>query len=252
MAIFESIFYDIDFTIDHISRYFDTYKTPPEFLSWLGSWLDVSMDEDWPEDKKRLFIRNAVSMYKKRGTREGLELSIELFTGKKPFIVERFQAFKECTGSISQPCINEKTISVPSQERIFFPPKEIIVKECPEKNTAEDKGKEELLINTLYGTERFSFYVLLADPDLDATAQSRVRRIIDEQKPAHTSYELKVLEPFFNLDMHTYLEINTVVTEPKFVVEKTSMIGRDTVLYDEERAGQIERQSRVGVDILLS
>lgn len=77
-------------------------------------------------------------------------------------------------------------------------------------------------------------------------------RIIDEQKPAHTSYELKVLKPMFYLDMHTYLEVNTVVTEPEFVVGKTSMIGRDTVLYTEEKAGQIERYSRIGVDILLS
>ncbi len=193
-----------------------------------------------------------ISLYKKRGTREGLEESIELFTGKKPFVVERFQAFKECTGSISQPCSNEKTISLPSQERIFFPPNDILVKDCLESKDARDDVKEEPLINNLYGTERFSFYVLLADPDLDATAQSRVRRIIEEQKPAHTSYELKVLEPWFYLDKHTYLEINTVVTEPKFVLEKTSMIGRDTVLHDEEKAGQIERHSRIGVDILLS
>ncbi len=257
LAIFESIFYEIDFTIDHISRYFDTSGAPPEFLSWLGSWLDVSIDEDWPEDKKRLFIRNAISLYKKRGTRECLEESIELFTGKKPFVVENFQAAKACKGNISQPCNNGKTVSFPSQERIFFPPKGIMVEECPEKNTAgnkgkEEPGKEEPLINKLYGTERFGFCVLLADPDLDTTAQSRVRRIIEEQKPAHTSYELKVLEPWFHLDMHTYLGINTVVTEPKFVLEKTSMIGRDTVLHDEEKAGQVDRHSRVGIDILLS
>jgi hypothetical protein len=127
-----------------------------------------------------------------------------------------------------------------------------MVKACPENNTAEAEGKEEPLIDKLYGTQRFSFHVLLVDPDLDTTALSRIRRIIDEQKPAHTSYELKVLEPLFCLDLHTYLEVNTVVTEPKFIVEKTSMIDRDTVLYDEETAGQIERHSRVGVDILLS
>jgi len=252
LAIFESIFYEIDFTIDHISRYFDTRGAPPEFLSWLASWLDVSIDEDWPEDKKRLFIRNAISLYKKRGTRECLEESIELFTGKKPFVIERFQAFKRCTGSFSQPCSNEKKMSFPSQENIFFPPDDLKVRECHENADNGDEVKEELLIDKLYGTERFSFCVLLKDPYLDATAQSRIRRIIDEQKPAHTSYELKVLEPRFYLDMHTYLGINTMVTEPKFVVEKTSMIGRDTVLYDEEKAGQIERHSRVGVDILLS
>lgn len=252
LAIFESIFYEIDFTIDHISRYFDTSGAPAEFLSWLGSWLDVSMDEDWPEDKKRLFIRNAMSLYKKRGTRECLEESIELFTGKKPFVVEKFQAAKACKCNISQPCDDGKTISFPSQKRIFFPPDDIRVKDCHENKTSGDEGKEELLIDRLYGTERFSFCVLLPGPDLDETARSRLMRIIDEQKPAHTSYELKVLKPMFYLDMHTYLEVNTVVTEPEFVVGKTSMIGRDTVLYTEEKAGQIERYSRIGVDILLS
>ncbi len=252
LAIFESIFYEIDFTIDHISRYFDTSGAPAEFLSWLGSWLDVSMDEDWPEDKKRLFIRNAISLYKKRGTKECLEQSIELFTGKKPFIVENFQAAKACKGSIYQLCNSGKTISFPSQERIFFPPDDLRVKECHENKNSGNEGKEELLIDRLYGTERFSFCVLMPGPDLDETARSHLMRIIDEQKPAHTSYELKVLKPMFYLDMHTYLEVNTVVTEPEFVVGKTSMIGRDTVLYTEEKAGQIERYSRIGVDILLS
>ncbi|MDQ1255370.1 MAG: hypothetical protein QG646_4656 [Euryarchaeota archaeon] len=251
LAIFESIFYEIDFTIDHIGRYFDALGAPPEFLSWLGSWLDVSMDEDWPEDKKRLFIKNAISLYKKRGTRECLEESIKLFTGKKPFVVESFQAFKECTGT-AQPCSNDKTVSSSANERIFFPPKDILVNECLAKNNTEEKSKEKPLIDKLYGTERFGIYVLLADLELDATAKNRIMRIIDEQKPAHISCELKVLEPWFYLDKHTYLGINTVITEPKFILEKTSVIGRDTVLHDEEKAGQIERHSRVGIDILLS
>jgi len=252
LAIFESIFYEIDSTIDHIGRFFDAYGAPPDFLSWLGSWLAVSMDDDWPEDKKRLFISKAPSLYIKKGTREGLEESIELFTGKKPFIVERFRAFKACTGNIFQSCNKEKPISFPSQEQIFFPPEELIVKRCHENKADEKKGKEESLIDALYGTEKFGFCVLLADPDLDTTAQSRVRRIIEEQKPAHTSYELKVLEPLFYLDRHTYLEINSVVTEPKFVLKKMSLLGRDTVLHDEEKAGQIGRHSMAGIDTLLS
>lgn len=257
LAVFESIVYEIDFKIDHIGRFFDTHAAPPEFLSWLGSWLALSMDEDWPEDKKRLFIRNAVSLYKKKGTRKGLEESIELFTGEKPFIVERFQASKECTDSISQhnkkklisSPSQKKLVSSPSQEQIFFP---YTVKKCPENETEGNKDEEELLINRLYGSGRFSFCVLLKDTDLDKATQNRVKRIIEEQRPAHTSYELKVLEPWFSLDRHTYLEINTVVTEPKFILEKTSMVGRDTILDDEEIAGQIERHSRTGIDTLLS
>lgn len=249
LAIFESMFFDIDFTIDHIGRFFDVHGTPPEFLSWLGSWLAVPMDEEWPEEKKRLFIKKAVSLYKKRGTIEGLEESIELFTGKKPFIVEKFHASKACTENISQICIKEKLTSAPSEEQIFFP---FTVKKSPENKTEGNEGEEDPLINRLYGKDRFGFCVLLADPDINLITQNHVRRIIEEQKPAHTSYELKVLEPWFYLDMHTYLEINTWVKEPEFALEKTSLIGRDTILHDEEKAGQIERHSRLGFDILLS
>lgn len=251
LAIFESIFFEIDFTIDHIGRFFETSGAPPEFLSWLGSWLAVSIEKDWPEDKKRLFIRKAVSLYKKRGTREGLEESIELFTGKKPFIVESFQASKAYKGTASRQFCEKKTALSP-KEKIFFPPEGATVKICPENNIAGEGGEKVPLINTLYNTERFGFSVLLTDPDTNTITQSRIRRIIEEQKPAHTSYELKVLEPRFFLDMHTYLEINTVVTKPEFVLDKSSILGRDTVLHDEEQAGQLERHSRVGMDILLS
>lgn len=250
LAIFESIFFEIDFTIDHIDLFFETSGAPPEFLSWLGSWLAVSIEKDWPEDKKRLFIRKAVSLYKKRGTRGGLEESIELFTGKKPFIVENFQASKACKGTAARQCCEKKTI-LPPREQIFFPHEEATVKICPE-NKISGEGGEIPLINTLYKADRFGFSVFLTDPEMDTITQSRVRRIIEEQKPAHTGYELKVLEPRFYLDMHTYLEINTVVTKPEFVLDKASILGRDTVLHDEEQAGQIERHSRVGMDILLS
>ncbi len=244
LAIFESIFFEIDLAIEHIDRFFETYGIPSDFLSWLGSWLAMSMDEDWPEEKKRLFIENAVSLYKMRGTRQGLERSIELFTGKKPFIVESFRASRTCTGDSFRSCNEEKTI--------FFPSEEAKIKKCLGDESAEDSGSEEPLVNSLFGTERFGFCVLMKASDMDLTTQSRVRRIIEEQKPAHTSYELKMLEPWFYLDMHTYLGVNTALTKPQFVLGKTSVIGRDTVLHDEEQAGQVERHSRVEIDILLS
>ena len=39
LAMFESLFFEIDFTIDHLGRWFDAKGTPPEFLEWLGSWV---------------------------------------------------------------------------------------------------------------------------------------------------------------------------------------------------------------------
>lgn len=235
LSIFESIIFEIDYTIEHIDRIFDADFAPPEFLSWLASWLAVPVDKDWTEEKKRLFIRHAVSLYKKRGTREGLSESIELFTGIKPLIVENFR--------INLSCEEEGPLSCSGEDAIFFPPEEAKIK---------IDGKEEKLVNILFGTERFVFSVFLKGPDIDTATLKLIGRIIDEQKPAHTCYNLKVLEPWFYLDMHTYLGINTALTEPEFILGKKAVIGRDTVLGDEEKAGQVERHSRAGIDIILS
>ncbi|MCM1565337.1 MAG: phage tail protein [Dehalobacter sp.] len=235
LSIFESIIFEIDYTIEHIDRFFDTCDAPPEFLSWLASWLSVPVDKDWTEEKKRLFIRHAISLYKKRGTREGLSDSIELFTGIKPLIIENFRINLPCKGEESFPCSDENTI--------FFPPEEAKIK---------IEGKEEKLVNILFGTERFVFSVFLQNPNINTATIKQVRRIIDEQKPAHTCYNLKVLEPWFYLDMHTYLGINTALTKPEFILGKTAVIGRNTVLHDEEKAGQVERHSRVEIDTVLS
>jgi len=134
---------------------------------------------------------------------------------------------------------------------IFFPPEEDMVKWSVEDNNKK-MSKETPLIDILYGTERFGFCVLLEDPDMDATTLSRVRRIIEEQKPAHTCYGLKVLQQRFYLDMHTYLGVNTRLTRTEFALEVTSAIGIDTVLHDEEQAGQVERHARIGIDSALS
>ncbi|WP_406661824.1 phage tail protein [Methanolobus sp. ZRKC3] len=226
LSIFESMFFEIDFSIDHLSRSFDAEGTPPQFLDWLCSWISFPLDENWPEtrkqlfeEKKRSFISKAVSIYKKRGTKEGLEELIELYTGKKPIIVEIYP-----TNSLE-----EKQISKIHEvkDTMFFPPKEAKVKLPIGRGEAYEK--EIALHDLLFGKERFCFYVLFKDP-VDEATLDLIRTIIEEQKPAHMSYKLKVLEPWFYLDAHTYLGINTALTKPDFVLGKTSVVGRDTAL----------------------
>ncbi len=52
--------------------------------------------------------------------------------------------------------------------------------------------------------------------------------------------------------MHTYLGINTALTKPEFILGKSSVIGRDTVLDDFEHAAQVGRHSRIDIDTELS
>ena len=105
----------------------------------------------------------------------------------------------------------------------------------------------------LFRTEKFHFCVFLKDATLTESSIGTIRRIIEEQKPAHTSYSLKVLEPLFYLDKHTYLGVNTVPNklEFEFIIGKT-VIGRNSVLVDKEQAGQLGVRSRIGIDTKLT
>ena len=88
LSLFESVFYDLEVDISTIARYFDPDTTPPEFLKWLASWVNIAIEDEWQEAMKREFIRQAVPLYSIKGTVEGISRFIEIYTGKRPGILE--------------------------------------------------------------------------------------------------------------------------------------------------------------------
>ena len=82
----EENFGSFDRIIDNIDRYFDVEKAPDgsgdgreDFLDWLGSWVGMVPEHDWPEEKKRYIIRQASQLYHYRGTLISLSYMIALF-----------------------------------------------------------------------------------------------------------------------------------------------------------------------------
>lgn len=67
----------------------DHRRAPAGFLSWLASWVGLSMREDWDESYKRSFIARAVQLYRLRGTREGVQQFISLYT-RMPVQIDEF------------------------------------------------------------------------------------------------------------------------------------------------------------------
>lgn len=97
LMLFESFWAPIDRQIDSLFYYLDPKMTPPEFLPWLASWVHLVLDARWPEAKRRRLLHSAVALYRKRGTRQGLEEYLEIYTGVRPQIVEH-RAHNFCLG----------------------------------------------------------------------------------------------------------------------------------------------------------
>lgn len=131
--------------LDRIHTYFDPgpdaqphERMPKEFLPWLGSWVALSLREDWAEDEKRRFLSRIVSLYRKRGTKNGLKDILHTYTKETVTIYE------------------------------FDHP-----------------------------THYFQVEMTLReqDPTILRRKEKIARAIIDQEKPAHTFYSLRILIP---------------------------------------------------------
>lgn len=50
-----------------------------DFLQWFAGWFAFVMDEDWEHQKKIDVLSQAIPLYRKRGTKEGLKAYLELY-----------------------------------------------------------------------------------------------------------------------------------------------------------------------------
>lgn len=74
--------------IDNIDAYLDPDLAPPDFLTWLATWVGVAPDERWDEARTRAIVGSAVDLYRMRGTAAALQAQIELETGGQVEIIE--------------------------------------------------------------------------------------------------------------------------------------------------------------------
>ncbi|HEX9374160.1 MAG TPA: phage tail protein [Roseiflexaceae bacterium] len=86
-----------------VQRYFDPgpgldvddrLRAPREFLEWLAGWVALAPRADIDELRQRDLIARAVSLYRLRGTKRGLEEMIRIYTRLAPTIDELSTPFQ--------------------------------------------------------------------------------------------------------------------------------------------------------------
>lgn len=78
VANFEGQFTAWEDRIASLQVLLDPRLAPPETLGWLAGWLGAVLDPAWDVARQRLFLRNALELYRWRGTARGLELALRL------------------------------------------------------------------------------------------------------------------------------------------------------------------------------
>jgi len=72
LLAFEGVLTPVEQIVDNFDLYLDPHTTPEFFLGELAAWLDVTLDENWPLEKRRELVEQAAGLYSLRGTRQGL------------------------------------------------------------------------------------------------------------------------------------------------------------------------------------
>lgn len=136
-----------------LARRFDADEAPPDLLPWLSTWVSLALDENWPQLKRRRLIKEAVELYRWRGTRRGLARYLELYTGITPEI-------------------NDKPF------------------------TGMRLGRDARLgrATTLGDVPPHTFVLTLNVSAPGQVNAQVVHEIIQANKPAHTAYELRIVE----------------------------------------------------------
>jgi phage tail-like protein len=180
----------LDEIIAQIQRYFEpaafapdgtflpAESTPDEFLPWLASWLALVLREDWDlfpstsGNRNRLLIAKASDLYKRRGTKLGLEQYLASFTVVPPTIDELSSFQLGVTSTVGT-------------------------------DTIVGEGAPFFFTVGVKTAARFT--------DLKR-AVDVIQAIVDQQKPAHTYYTISLLEiPKFRVAVQSTVGVDTIL-----------------------------------------
>ena len=167
----------IEEILDTIHDYFDPMETPLEFLNWLAGWVALTLieGEGWNEEKNRNLIAKTVPLYKKRGTKEGLEEYIRIYVGEDVEV-----------------SINE-----------FLQPFQVGITSTVGMDTMIGEGRPYY----------FHVHMKLPAPNRDLLARKKraIHEIINKEKPAHTYYGLTIRVPTMQIGVNSTTGVDTLL-----------------------------------------
>lgn len=149
-----------------------------EFLDYLGSWVALAIDQNWDLAKRREWARRIVPLYKRRGTRDGLQEYLSTFVGNQVRV-------DEPDGGIT---LNEDNTTLGVDTFIADAPAYFF------------------RVRILYGFPPDPFDYTVWNNLIAGT-----RAIVDLEKPAHTYYQLEARAPGIIIAERSTINVDTLI-----------------------------------------
>jgi len=246
LSIFDTTLRSIETRIDDQAQLFDPRSTPAtavgdsriDFLSWLATWIGITLDRQWPEPRRREWLRRAGALFRMRGTRDGLHRQLLLLLGMD-------DAYGCCCEEPKQVCTPRSRNCAPTPAPVCCPDTPPLILEHFQLrrwlflgagrlgDQAELWGRQivnrsQLGETAQVGTTKlhttldpvrdpfhvhahaFSVFVPACLVRSDGARRS-LTNLLESERPAHTIYTLELVEPRFRIGVQSTIGLNSVV-----------------------------------------
>lgn len=193
LAVFHAMLFDMQQSIDNVSEYFIPDKSKEENLHWLANCMAMPEGIFWENEIAFTFLKKGFLFYQKKGTKEGISLLVELYTGKKPFIVETHEILQNSAHM------------------------------AWEKEYIELYGNDRYTFFVLVEQQYLSDY----------RKYGELKKLLELFQPAYTKAELIVLRPFIVFGEHCYMGINScLLSSTALELDGTTILPFQTALLE--------------------
>jgi phage tail-like protein len=219
LSIFQTEWDDLERRIDDIARYFDPTAVPEgEFLEYLASWLALPLEGAWSQEQKRVLLMAAPQIIPRRGTMDGLRRYLQVYLQNiadltqteqpgYPRIVEGFRERQHFMLSIKDSANLGRGVPLWSPAVVGRLQLDEFAREGEVRLVSTGDPERDLFHEFAH---RFRVFVPSAWIKTDAD-ERMLRRALDDEKPAHTRYDLCLVEPRFRVGLQSTVGLDTII-----------------------------------------
>jgi phage tail-like protein len=273
LSIFQTEWDKLEGQIEDIAAFFDPKAVPAgAFLDYLASWLALPMEGRWDDRQKRRLLEAAPNLYRQRGLVEGLRGYLRVYLQNInglseeeqlgfPQIIEGFRERRRFTLSDDQSAELGRGLPLWSRSVVGRLQLGVFSREGEARLVSTGDPERDQFHEFAH---RFRVFIPAAWARNEDDVQM-LRRAIELEKPAHTSYDLCLVEPKFRVGVQSTVGVDTVISarSPMSLADQgdepdgqpRQMLGINTILGrhpNDETTLRLAPGARVGVDTVLN
>jgi phage tail-like protein len=173
LHVIDPMFADFEAVLDGVPDFFDPLQAREDFLPWLASWTALVLRADWSLEQKRDVLFQIIPLYRKRGTKAGLEEYLKIYVGDGASILD--------------------------------------VHEPLQVGVADTVGVDTVVGGVPTNLFRVNVAFTTPDPAEVSRKTESVKAVLDIEKPAHTRYTLTISGPTFQVGVQSTVGQDTLI-----------------------------------------